>query len=198
VKEDIFLDHDQFVPAQPPKAPAHPLMPVAMLVLGLAALGAVYAVGSSLMARRAVPAPSETVAWSATPDDLTKRSLTAFVEQFLMAYYCYSAGPAYDSAVKRAESMMTPAFLAAYNQKAEDLEFKRKLAALKVGTQAIRILPGSVSIGNAGDRYFVRLSGTMTFTTGVNGASGDFPLNLLLAIQRTDSGFLVDNVERLR
>ncbi|MGH7442695.1 MAG: hypothetical protein ACREKE_08495, partial [bacterium] len=62
----------------------------------------------------------------------------------------------------------------------------------------ICILPGSLAFAQEGPVYYVRLAGTMTYTTGVNGASGDFPLTLLLALRRTDSGFLVDNVQRLR
>ena len=133
----------------------------------------------------------------AGPDDWTKRRLTSCVEDFLPAYYNFSCG-LYDQSVERAETMMTPDFQAAYNQRAEDLDFKRKLVALQVRTDAIKILPGSLAFAQDGPVYYVRLAGTMTYTTGVNGATGDFPLTLLLALRRSGDGFLVDNVERLR
>jgi hypothetical protein len=197
VTEDLY-DHEEFIHPGPIKEQSKLFLPVLMLALGLGILALVYLFSSKLMAQRSAVAQPVAAFGNATPDDQTKRELTAFVEQFLMAYYCYSAGPVYERAVQRAESMMTPAFLAAYNQRAVDVEFKRKLQDLKVNTDAIHILPGSVTIGNEGDRFYLRLSGTMTFTTGINGASGDFPLSLLLAVEKTDSGFLVDNVERLR
>jgi len=147
--------------------------------------------------RAGAAAPGSALQSQAEPEDLVKRQLSAFVERFLLAYYNFSYG-LYDDSVARAEVMMTPAFQAAYNQRSQDLEFKRKLRAFQVSTDAIRILPGSIAYSNEGPRYFVRLAGTMTYTTGVNGVSGEFPLTLLLAVVRTDGGFLVDNVERLR
>lgn len=133
----------------------------------------------------------------ASDEDIVKRQLTSFVEQFLMAYYNYSY-TLYDGKVREAEAMMTPAFQAKYSVQARNLDFKRKLDANKVSTDAIRILPNSFLFQQEGNRYFVKLSGVMTFTTGINAVSGEFPINLLLAIDRSDTGFLVDNVERTR
>lgn len=141
--------------------------------------------------------PASAAVGPSGPDDWTKRRLTACVEDFLPAYYNFSCG-LYDQSVGRAEAMMTPDFQAAYNQRAEDLDFKRKLMALQVRTDGVRILPGSLAFAQDGPVYYVRLAGTMTYTTGINGASGDFPLTLLLALRRGGDGFLVDNVERLR
>jgi hypothetical protein len=132
-----------------------------------------------------------------TNDDLLKRQLTAFVERFLAVYYDYSYTQ-YDQSVARVELMMTPAFQAAYNQRAEDLDFKRELIKYRVNTDAIRILPGSFAFLVRKDRCYVRLAGSMTYTTGSDGVSGNFPLTLLLVALRTDRGFLMDNVERLR
>jgi hypothetical protein len=132
-----------------------------------------------------------------TDEEMVKRQLTSFVEQFLMVYYNYSY-TLYDGKVREAEAMMTPSFQAKYSVQARNLDFKRKLETNRVSTDAIRIMPNSFMFLAEGNRYYVRLAGVMTFTTGVNGVSGEFPINLLLAIERTDSGFLVDNVERTR
>lgn len=169
--------------------------PILFVAVALACVAGVYYAANRFFSRRT--ATAATVGDVATADDLTKRQLTAFIDRFLPAYYNYSY-ILYGQSVDRAETMMTPDFQAAYNQRSEDLDFKRKLDALKVSTDGIKILPGSLAFSNDGDRYYVRLAGTMTFTTGINGVSGDFPLTLLLAVQKTADGFLVDNVERLR
>jgi len=178
------------------KSAASWVAPVLVVAAGLACVGGVYFWGNALFGRN-VGAKPEAAAPGANNDDVTKRRITAFVEQFLMAYYNYSYS-LYDQSVSKAEGMMTPSFQAAYNQRALDLDFKRKLAAYKVSTDGVKILPGSMAFSNEGDRYYVRLAGTMTFSTGSNGVSGDFPLTLLIALEKTESGFLVDNVERLR
>lgn len=178
------------------RTPGNFAAPLIILVSSLACVGGVYYLVNGVFGHRAASAQAAD-GFTATDDDLVKRQLTAFIERFLPAYYNYSY-TLYDQSVARAEAMMTPAFQAAYNQRAEDLDFKRKLQTLRVSTDGIQILPGSLAFSNEGDRYFVRLAGTMTFTTGINGVSGDFPLTLLLAAQKTDDGFLMDNVERLR
>lgn len=173
------------------------LLPVIIFVLVLVVSGGIYFFSSGYLSHRTAAAQSFSSA-EIDQTDIGKRDLTAFVEQFLLAYYCYSAGPVYDQAVARAEAMMTPALQAAYNDRAQDLTFKQKLENYRVSTDGIKILPGSVTIGSQGSHYMIQLAGTMTFTTGINGATGDFPLSLLLSVYRTDTGFLVDNVERLR
>jgi hypothetical protein len=181
-----FFEHE--TPKRKPAsaAPFAALLGVALLVGGAAL---VYA-----WTHRPVEKKS---AAAFTDEDAQKRELTAFCERFLMDYYNYSAG-LFDRAVLRAEAVMTPSFLAAYNERSQDLAFKRKLAEWKVITGGIRILPGSFAFSSDGSRVYVRLAGTITFTTGCNGATGDFPVNLLLELVRSDSGYLVDNVERLR
>jgi len=170
--------------------------PFFILAACLVCVGGIYFLSNRLFNKHPDVGAVSTVP-SATDDDMKKRSLTAFVERFLPAYYNYSYS-LYDQSVARAEGMMTPAFQAAYNQRSEDLDFKFKLAKLRVRTDGIKILPGSMAFSDEGDRFYVRLAGTMTFTTGINGVSGDFPLTLLLAAQKTDQGYLMDNVERLR
>jgi len=180
----------------PGRTPGNFTAPLIILAASLACVGGVYYLVNGALAHRAGSAQMSD-GFTATDDDLTKRQLTAFIERFLPAYYNFSY-TLYDPSVARAEAMMTPAFQAAYNQRAEDLDFKRKLETLRVSTDGIQILPGSLAFSNEGDRYYVRLAGTMTYTTGINGVSGDFPLTLLLAAQKTGDGFLMDNVERLR
>lgn len=193
--DGLFNTEELGNPATGIKKPSN-LLPVVIVVLGLGVMGAIYFFAGGYLSHRTAAQSSAPAEIDQT--DIGKRELTAFVEQFLLAYYCYSAGPVYDQAVARAEAMMTPAFQAAYNDRAQDLTFKQKLENDRVSTDGIKILPGSVTIGSQGNHYMIQLAGTMTFTTGVNGATGDFPLSLLLSIYRTDTGFLVDNVERLR
>lgn len=177
-------------------ASAHLATPLLVLFASLACVGAFYYTVHNVLIRRAGVGETEATGQS-SPDDLVKRQLTAFIDRFLPAYYNFSY-TLYTQSVNRAEAMMTPAFQAAYNQRSEDLDFKRKLDSLKVSTNAIKILQGSMAFSNDGSLYYARLAGTMTYTTGINGVSGDFPITLLLAIRKTNQGFLVDNVERIR
>jgi hypothetical protein len=170
--------------------------PFLILAISLASVIGIYCLSRGFFSKSVNIAQVSTVS-GATDDDLNKRQLTAFVERFLPLYYNYSYA-LYDQSVAKAEGMMTPAFQAAYNQRSEDLDFKLKLANLRVRTDGIKILPGSLAFSNDDDRFYVRLAGTMTFTTGINGVTGDFPLTLLLSAQKTDQGYLMDNVERLR
>ena len=178
------------------RTPGSLLGPLVVLGASLACIWGLYELINRSLGRPKVVLQSEN-GFEANADDINKRQVSAFVERFLPAYYNYSY-TLYDQSVEKAESMMTPAFQAAYNQRAEDIDFKRKLTTLRVSTDGIKILPGSMAFSNDGARFYVRLAGTMTFTTGINGVSGDFPLTLLLAIEKTESGFLADNVERLR
>ncbi len=169
-------------------------VPVLAGVVGVICVGLCFFAAKTLLGGHAT---AQDNVGSISPDDLEKRQMAAFVEDFLPAYYGFSYA-FYDQSVSKAESMMTPEFQAAYDQRAEDLDFKRRLSALRVVTDGIRILPGSMEFARQGPMFYVRLAGTMTYTTGINGARGDFPLALLVSLKKGGDGFLVDNVERLR
>lgn len=199
-KSDAYFDPASLGIPAPGKAPKKKggglLIPAAVVVGVLAVMAVSFYTASYFMGRRAAGASVGAIT-EASDDDVAKRELTAFVEKFLLNYYNYSAGQ-YEQAVQSAESMMTPAFQAVYNDRAEDMAFKQKLIGYRVSTDGIRILPGSMAIGSQGNHYLIQLAGTMTFSTGINGATGDFPLSLLISVYRTSTGFQVDNVERLR
>ena len=198
VKEhEDFLDIEAPEFKTPAKKSGNLAVPIIIFLVLIGLMVGGYLTVNTLM-HRSVGQQQDTGPISgATAEDMTKRQLSSFVEQFLLCYYNYSY-TLYDQSVQKAESMMTPSFQTAYNARAQDLDFKRKLNDLRVSTDGIRIIPGSMSFGNQGATYYVRLAGTMIFTTGVNGVSGDFPLNLLLEIQKSDTGYLVNNVERIR
>jgi hypothetical protein len=196
MSDDMF-EFDSAQLTKPKKKKQASLMPVIVAVGVVAAVGAVVWLtsASGLFAGRSGDGGQPV--GLATEDQKGERRLTAFVQEFLLYYYNYSY-TLYPDAVKKAEAMMTPEMQAAYNQYARDLTFRQLLESKRVSTDGFRIVPGSVKIGREAKAYYIQLSGTMTYTTGVNGASGDFPLNLVLAVLDTESGLKVDRVERLR
>lgn len=127
----------------------------------------------------------------------TERQLITFAGEFLMNYYNYSA-PIYQDAVKRAEGMMTQDFMTHYLAHALDQDFITTLQTDEVSTDGFRIIPGSYLFAQDGKRHWIQLSGSMTYTTGINGAKADWPTTVLIEIVETDDGFKVNNVQRLR
>jgi hypothetical protein len=130
-------------------------------------------------------------------ETMTKRQLATFVAQFLMNYYNYSY-TTYAQAVKRAEEAMTPAFQSEFSQKAVDLEFVRMLQEKQVSTDAFRILPDSLEFARSGNTHYVKLTGSMTYTTGINGAQAEWPTSVLIEVLETEQGYKVNNVQRQR
>jgi hypothetical protein len=127
----------------------------------------------------------------------TERQLVEFAAQFLMNYYNYSA-PIYEDAVKRAEAMMTQDFMTHYQAHALDRDFITTLQQDQVSTDGFRVTPGSYLFAHDGKRHWIQVSGTMTFTTGSNGARADWPYTVLMEVDETDAGFKVNNIKELR
>lgn len=142
-------------------------------------------------------AGSNAQAIGATGQSATEMQLVTFASQFLMNYYNYSA-PLYQAAVQRAEDMMTPELQEHYAARALDRDFITMLQNDQVSTDGFRVTPGSYLFGQAGKTHWVQLSGTMTYTTGSNGAQGEWPTTVLLEILETANGFKVNNVKGLR
>ena len=157
----------------------------------------VWLVGfSGVVSLGAHPAEKSTLGEIST-EQVEERAVTTFVADFLMNYLNYSY-TIYPDAVRRAEAMMTSEMQGAYNTSARDRDFIKTLEATKASTSGFRIIPGSVKMGHEGQTFYVQLSGAMIYTTLVNGASADWPMNLLLQVEKTDKGFLVSNVQRTR
>jgi hypothetical protein len=131
------------------------------------------------------------------PQMAIERQLVTFAGQFLMNYYNYSY-TLYSDAVKRSEAQMTPELQAVYAQRALDREFIGLLEDKQVSTDGFRITPNSILFAHNGKTHYVQLSGTMTYTTEVNGAQAEWPTTVLLEILETDQGFMVNNVQRQR
>jgi|GEM_PF-5014122 hypothetical protein len=143
------------------------------------------------------PAQAQGIAGASTSETAVERELVTFADQFLMNYYNYSY-TLYPEAVRRAEAMMTPEMQAVYSQHALDRQFIGLLQDKQVSTDGFRITPNSYLFRNEGKTHYFQLSGTMTYTTGVNDAQAEWPTTVLLEIVDTDQGFRVNNVQRLR
>ena len=93
---------------------------------------------------------------------------------------------------------MTPEFQSVYAEKALDLNFVQNLKDKQVSTDAFLITPNSVEFAKNGKVHYVKVSGTMTYTTGINGAQAEWPTSILVEILETDQGYKVNNVQRQR
>jgi len=196
--DDLYtLDASKVRPAGGPKKKKGP-GPVTVLgtVLGLGLF--VYLVVKVLPSiGHAGPAQAKGLAGAATMETSVERELVTFAGQFLMNYYNYSY-TLYPAAVRRAEALMTPDLQAVYSQHALDRQFIGLLEDKRVSTDGFRITPGSFLFGHQGKTHYVQISGTMTYTTGVNDAQAEWPTTVLLEILDTDQGYRVNNVQRLR
>ena len=193
--DDLYtLDPGKTRPSGP-KPRASGILPLLATLggLGLFALAVVKLMPSF---GHAGPAQAQGVAGASTAETAVERELVTFAGQFLMDYYNYSY-TLYPQAVRRAEAMMTPDLQAVYAQHALDREFIGLLEDKQVSTDGFRITPNSFLFGQQGKTHYVQLSGTMTYTTGVNDAQGEWPTTVLLEIVDTDQGFRVNNVQRL-
>jgi hypothetical protein len=172
---------------------------------GLRVLAAVFGLGLCILLvikvlpgfGRAGMIPAEGVVGASTAQTAVERELVTFASQFLMNYYNYSY-TLYPQAVRRAEAMMTPDLQAVYAEHALDREFIGLLEDKQVSTDGFRIAPNSVLFGQQGKTHYLQLTGSMTYTTGINDAQGEWPTTVLLEIVDTDQGLRVDNVQRLR
>jgi hypothetical protein len=142
-------------------------------------------------------ASDQAQAIGATAASSAERDLITFAGQFLFNYYNYSA-PLYQGAVQKASDMMTPELLKHYQEHALSRDFITLLQNDQVSTDGFRVDPNSYLFAQDGKTHWVQLSGTMTYTTGVNGAQAQWPTTVLLEILETDQGYKVNNVKGLR
>jgi hypothetical protein len=193
--DDLYsLDPDKSGPSgSRPRAAGIPALLATLVGLGLFTILVVKLMPGS---GHAGLAQAQGVAGASTAETAVERELVTFAGQFLMNYYNYSY-TLYPQAVRRAEAMMTPEMQAVYAERALDREFIGLLEDKQVSTDGFRITPNSFLFGRQGKTHYIQLSGTMTYTTGVNDAQGEWPTTVLLEVVDTDQGFRVNNVQRL-
>jgi hypothetical protein len=173
------------------------ILALSILILAALSLGVLIMMGFLKAQSHAQEAVTEKSIASTDGETIVERQLVTFVGDFLMNFYNYSY-TVYSLAVKRAEEQMTPELQAFYSAKALDREFIRSLEEKEVSTDRFRITPNSLEFAHSGKTHYVKLSGTMTYTTGINGAQAEWPTSVLIEIVETDQGFKVNNIQRQR
>jgi hypothetical protein len=190
---------NRLTPTGPSKKPSknNGLLLSIAVVAGVA-LFVTFMVKFVLSGHSAAPSASDQAqAIGATAASSAERDLITFTGQFLFNYYNYSA-PLYQAAVQKASDMMTPELLKHYQEHALNRDFITMLQNDQVSTDGFRVDPNSYLFAQDGKTHWVQLSGTMTYTTGVNGAQAQWPTTVLLEILETDQGYKVNNVKGLR
>ncbi|HTB22616.1 MAG TPA: hypothetical protein VK914_07920 [bacterium] len=197
--EDLYAMNpaSRLTPVGPPKRPGKAKGPWLSVAVVAGVLLFVFLVVRFVLPGRSAAAaqPAEMLGADARPG--TEEELVTFAGKFLMNYYNYSA-PLYQAAVQRAEDMMTPELQEHYQAHALDQDFIHLLQTDQVSTDGFRITPGSYLFAQDGKTHWLQLTGSMTYTTGVNGAQALWPMTVLLEIVETDQGFKVNNVKGLR
>lgn len=199
MREDLYAMNpaNRLTPVGPPKRPGQANGPWLSVAVVAGVLLFVVLVVRFVFPARTAAATQQAQMMGADARPGTEEELVTFAGKFLMNYYNYSA-PLYQAAVQRAEDMMTPEFQAHYQAHALDQDFISLLQTDQVSTDGFRVTPGSYLFAQDGKTHWLQLTGSMTYTTGINGAQALWPVTVLLEVVETDQGFKVANVKGLQ